>query len=455
MKMKNTKIIPWNYLVYYKKEINSNYKLCFFEKIGATILKEMDSGGELQIDLIEIESTHDRWQGYDPILDAARIAIQIELLSGHQFNCSPDFTVLISEESVNLNYIFNRRFQENQSRNLCGINDFPLNGNPDDEYYQSGNQYYIKALKVNEVWKKGLTGAEIKIGIVDTGIDTNNPDLRNRVAIGYNFTTQNEEDFNNTTDTVGHGTNVAGIVGASTNNKIGIAAVSPGTVVVPFKVGNALEYNISALFDALMFVISQSRIKNTPLVHIINISSGAYVSDTFIFERIKSIYTVLIDDLLHEGILVVASAGNESTENEFLPAGVKNVISVGAINRCGDDKSRFSNYGKLWVDVAAPGEEITTTDNNPNKPYMSGIEAIGTSLAAPQVSGILALMYEHVKQLGLVASDYETARIIRQALYDSATKHSNMENFWKYGVVDALKAINTLPQKQPNEFCLD
>jgi len=226
-----------------------------------------------------------------------------------------------------------------------------------------------------ETHKMGFTGKGIKIGIIDSGIDQNHPDLEIAGGISY---IGSPTDYH---DDHGHGTHVAGII-AARDNDIGIIGVAPEAELYAIKVmGNDRLGNTSDVVRGIEWAVAND-------LDIINLS---------ITTQQKSI---IMESALHNayehGLLIVGSAGNNLKEfNEpvdvLYPARFPTVMAVGAVNE-NNKKSTFSYYGNS-LEFVAPGEEIISTfiANLPNKPYAS---SSGTSMAAPFVTGVAALYKE-------------------------------------------------------------
>jgi subtilisin family serine protease len=171
----------------------------------------------------------------------------------------------------------------------------------------------------------------------------------------------------------GHGTAVAAIIAAKTNNNIGIAGINPQAKILPIRVGD-----LKGAYDSDAIAGIYYAIKNNAKV--INISiRGSQFSELY-FEAVFEAYK--------KGIVVVASSGNEGKQKKPVtyPAAYPTVISVGSTNPK-DQRSNFSNYG-LKLDLAAPGEKIITAGLNSKY-----IEAAGTSFSAPIVSGVATSFY--------------------------------------------------------------
>jgi subtilisin family serine protease len=205
--------------------------------------------------------------------------------------------------------------------------------------------------------------------IVDTGIDIDHPDLNVDLTRSRNFVADGHADAD---DYNGHGTHVAGIIGAK-NNGIDVVGVAPNATLVAVRVlDNDGSGTYSAIIAGLDYVAAGGRAGD-----VVNMSLGGPASNA-------------LDDAVrkvaYRGIKVVIAAGNSTTSaTSTSPARVNasNVYTVSAIDQYGRFAS-FSNYGNPPVDVAAPGVSILSTRMGGGTVYMSG-----TSMAAPHVAGLL------------------------------------------------------------------
>lgn len=233
------------------------------------------------------------------------------------------------------------------------------------------------------------------IAIVDSGV-TSHSDLNPNILSGYDFTSDNRggngSDPGITTETCSvtwHGTHVAGIAAALTNNGVGIAGVAPAAKIVPVRVLNACGRGfVSAIADGITWAAG-GNVPNAPVTanpaKVINVSLGGRGSCD------KTMQSA-IDYATSQGAVVVTAAGNEGIDTiNFQPANCRNVISVGG-NKPDSGNWGWSNYGPA-VDVAAPGTSILSTYNQgTTTPGTEGyLYMDGTSMAAPFVSGVIAL----------------------------------------------------------------
>jgi len=231
----------------------------------------------------------------------------------------------------------------------------------------------------------GVTTLTI-IGVVDTGVDCKHPDILCE-SNGYNAITQKPVQI----DDNGHGTHVAGIACATIDNNIGIqGAVNCKVLPVKFMGSNG-SGTLYAAAKALNWLLAWKR-SNPSKSLVINNSWGSFGK--------SDILASLISDLIAEGVIVIAAAGNSATNSDlhpYYPAQYPGVISVGALSENGS-KASFSNYGKS-VTIWSPGVQIVSTWLGEKYRYLSG-----TSMAAPLVAGILASGLNHKSVEELIAN---------------------------------------------------
>lgn len=224
----------------------------------------------------------------------------------------------------------------------------------------------VKRIGAPEVWSRS-TGHGIRIGVIDTGVDYNHPDLKSSVARGVNV-------INSTNlphDDNGHGTHIAGTIAAAGGMQ-GMIGVAPRAIIYPVK---AFSYDGSAYVSDIILGIDWC-IRNK--MHIINMSFGMKTKSSALQSIIRKAYS--------ENIVVVASAGNDKKNRVIdYPAKYTQTISVGATGRNGKI-APFSNRGPN-IDIYAPGERIHSS-------WLGGgyREMSGTSMATSHVSGTIALM---------------------------------------------------------------
>ncbi|PJY98954.1 MULTISPECIES: serine protease Isp [Bacillus] len=260
----------------------------------------------------------------------------------------------------------------------------------------------IKVIKAPEMWAKGVKGKDVKIAVLDTGCDTSHPDLKSQIIGGKNFTDDDGGKEDVISDYNGHGTHVAGTIAANDSNG-GIAGVAPEASLLIVKVlgGANGSGQYEWIINGINYAVEQK-------VDIISMSLGGPSDVPELEEAVKN--------AVKNGVLVVCAAGNEGDGNErteelSYPAAYNEVIAVGSVS-IARELSEFSNANKE-IDLVAPGEQILST--LPNKKYG---RLTGTSMAAPHVSGALALIksYEEESFQRKLSETEVYAQLIRRTL---------------------------------------
>lgn len=257
------------------------------------------------------------------------------------------------------------------------------NAVPNDPEY--GQQWHLPIIQAPQAWDTATGSPNVVVAVIDTGIDQTHPDLANVLwtnpnespdgsdndgnglvddVHGWNFLGNNAD----LTDTTGHGTHVAGLIGAQRNNSVGVAGVASGVKIMPLAVG--ANAPASAVVSAIYYAATHG-------ANIINMSFGG--PETFYGAR------AAIDYAVARGVLLVSSANNWSSEEYNYPAVYQDVVAVAATDP-NDRRASLSNYGS-WVDIAAPGQAVFSTF-----PPSSYLAVSGTSQAAPIVAGVAALV---------------------------------------------------------------
>lgn len=283
---------------------------------------------------------------------------------------------------------------------------------PNDPYY-SGNQWALHStygINAPSAWDYTTGSSDILVGVIDTGISYTHPDLQNRINIS--LSEDFSEDPNSTgalNDTYGHGTRVAGIIGAQTNNNIGISGVCWDVSLVSLKIMETGSISVSKIINAVNYA-------KTKGIHILNCSNE--------FEESASYSLSLSQAVQNFGGLFVCAAGNEAANNDetnyiLVNPDLDNVITVGAINSSGNVAS-FSNYGMETVSIFAPGQDITAT--TPNNNY--SIASFGTSNAASFVTGVAALAFSKALEISPDMPIDDLASYVKTSIIESATDHA-------------------------------
>lgn len=309
-------------------------------------------------------------------------------------------------------------------------------------------------------WNIAKGSKKILVAVLDTGIDYRHPDLVDNYwtnpgesesqddgedlssngldddGNGYidDFRGWNAYDDNNDPmDGHGHGTHVAGTIGARGNNGIGVTGVNWEVSLVAVKIfSDSGLTNTAAIVTGIDYSTAIG-------VDVTNNSWGGGAYSEAIYEAISRANDA--------GILFVAAAGNSSSDNDRAPHypssyELPNIIGVASTDR-NDRLSSFSSYGKTTVHVAAPGSDIFSTIPNGGYGFKSG-----TSMATPHVTGLVALVKSHFPE----ASHLQ----IKDRILSTSSKLPQLENFVMHGRIDAYSALeeDEIPPSQPDKLAI-
>jgi len=307
---------------------------------------------------------------------------------------------------------------------------------PNDAYYSK--QWNLPNVHMPSAWNVEKGDNTIIVAVVDTGVDYYHPDLNSAIITnkGYDFVDNDYYPF----DKRGHGTHVAGIIAAETNNSQGVAGVNWGgyysTKIMAVRVLNENgKGSYSNIAKGIVYALEHS-------AKVINMSLGGVSPSTTLYNAVK--YAYLNDALL------VAAAGNNNSYQLLYPAKYTNyVISVGAVAR-DNTRSYYSNYYPS-LEIVAPGGEMSyagdpygvystyyaTSTNYHTYKYMQG-----TSMAAPHVSGLIALMLSK----GITGNS-----LIRSILHATAIDlgATGKDSYYGYGLINAYAALTYTSSWEP------
>jgi serine protease len=341
---------------------------------------------------------------------------------------------------------------------------------PNDTYY--GLQWHYPLIRLDQVWDEyldlSIDLSDVRVAVIDTGIGrsngTDHPDLAGIFANEYDFisdpanaldgdgidpdATDPGDDPNGRFSSF-HGTHVIGTIGALTNNSIGVAGIAggdglgTGVTILPLRALGAQGGTVYDIAQAVRYAARLSNVSGqlpSSKAGIINMSLGASADSQTLRNAIDAAYNA--------GVLIVASAGNEGTSVPFYPASYTNVVSVSAVGP-GGELAPYSSFGAT-IEIAAPGGDTSTNltfDGYPdgvlstlfdqNDSSYSPIYAFyqGTSMAAPHVSGVCALM--------LAASHGLSPTAIRNKLASTAIDlgQPGKDIYYGHGLVNAYAAV--------------
>lgn len=338
-----------------------------------------------------------------------------------------------------------------------------LQSNPDVEYAEPnyivtafatpndpnlGRQYHLSQssdadIDATEAWDV-QTGTDVVVAVIDTGVDYNHPDLRNNIwsnpgEIANNGRDDDGNGFvddirgwdfvnndNNPIDDNQHGTHVAGIIAAEGNNSTGVSGVNWKARIMPvkFMAANGSGSTAAAIRAIQYAVANGAKVSNN--------SWGGGGTSQALSDAISAANS--------RGHIFVAAAGNSGRNNDTTatyPANynLPNIISVAA-STANDGLATFSNFGARSVHVAAPGQGIFSTV--PNGSYAS---LSGTSMAAPIVTGVVALMIASNPNIGVAQ--------IRSNIMSTADRPAGLNGRVASGRINAQRAVQSVASAAP------
>ena len=279
---------------------------------------------------------------------------------------------------------------------------------PNDPQYAS--QWGLAKIQASGAWS-ATHGGSVDIAIIDTGINSSHPDLSGKIVSSVNCTLGSSCPSFTTSDPNTHGTHVAGIASAVTNNNAGVAGTSWEGRLMSVK---SLDDNGSGYYSWIANGIYWA-VDNG--AEVINLSLGGGSSSTTLANAVSYAWS--------HGVVVVAAAGNSGYSGRTYPAYYSNAIAVAATDQ-NDRRAYFSNYGS-WVDVSAPGVNILSTAGSAYDYYS------GTSMSTPFVSGLAALLFG--QNPGWSNSQ------VRSQIETTADKITGTGTYWTYGRINACSAV--------------
>ncbi|MDP2037780.1 MAG: S8 family serine peptidase, partial [Ignavibacteria bacterium] len=313
---------------------------------------------------------------------------------------------------------------------------------PNDSIFLTGQQINLSRVSATQAWDVTKGDSSVLIAIVDTGVDWAHPDLAANIlrdntgkVIGKDFGGLNgtpdddpSEDKSPTGQLAYHGTHVAGIASAVTDNKIGIASIGYNCTILPVKTSRSDRRDANGYpfvyygFEGIKYAADKG-------AKVINCSWGSSSFSNYEQE--------VVDYAITKGSLIVASAGNENTKAPFYPASYKGVLSVvwGEI----DDKRYLGATYGINTDVLAPGTSILSTyPTYTNIPYRT---LSGSSMAAPLVSGIAGLVASKFPNYSALQIG-EQVRVTTDDIYSNGVNPDSIKYLAGKGRANAYRAVN-------------
>ncbi|WP_030567106.1 type VII secretion-associated serine protease mycosin [Streptomyces aureocirculatus] len=294
----------------------------------------------------------------------------------------------------------------------------------------TGRPWSLQRVLLDELWRQS-TGRGVRVAVIDTGVDIKNPQLKRAVdaSSGGNFLSRNLKDDNGnkvdrgkpngTTDTVGHGTRVAGIIAARPAKGTGFVGLAPRATIIPVKQNDAEGHGTT---ETLAQAIDHAVAKGADVINISQDTAKAVKPAPQLQEA--------VDRALDKDRVIVASAGNDGLGGNVkptYPASYEGVLAVAASDR-NNERAPFSQSGD-FVDVAAPGVDMIST-----VPEGGHCSDNGTSFAAPYVAGLAALIKaKH--------PTWTTRQITAQIQQTAERSIPGQDRLVGWGVVDPVRAL--------------
>ncbi|MFB6617464.1 type VII secretion-associated serine protease mycosin [Streptomyces sp. NPDC085524] len=282
----------------------------------------------------------------------------------------------------------------------------------------------LQRLLLDELWAqtkgKDKKGNSVRVAVIDTGVDRGNPQLAGAVDTGAGKDFVDPKGGDGTTDTVGHGTKVAGLIAARPQEGTGFVGLAPEATIIPIRQNDGQgKGNALSLSQAIDHAVAKG-------AQVINISQDTDVPMLADSELGKS-----VQHAIDSKVVVVASAGNDGMSGEkrkTYPAAFPGVLAVGASDR-NNERAAFSQPGD-FIGVAAPGVDMVST-----VPGFGQCIDNGTSFSAPYVAGVAALLRaEH--------EDWTVQQIVWQIQNTAERSVNGRDDYVGWGVVDPVRALS-------------
>lgn len=294
-----------------------------------------------------------------------------------------------------------------------------------------GTPWSLQRLLLDELWKN-TTGRGVRVAVIDTGVDDSNKQLSTAIATDHGHrlgTDVLHKGGDGTSDTVGHGTKVAGIIAARKSSGTGFVGIAPGAAIIPVRQNDDQSNGTpKGMAQGIEYAVHHG-------AGVINISQ-----DTAAPQPPGSALADAVQDAVRHDVVVVAAAGNDGANGkrkDTYPAALPGVLAVGASDR-NDERAPFSQSGD-FVGVAAPGVDMVST-------VPKGGQCVdnGTSFSAPYVAGVAALI--RAKH-----PDWTARETIAQIEETAQRADRGRNAFVGWGVVDPVKALtdDSKPVEKP------
>ncbi|MBV1880318.1 MAG: S8 family peptidase [Pseudomonadales bacterium] len=335
---------------------------------------------------------------------------------------------------------------------------YHANAIPNDNFYP--RQWHYPIINLPAAWDITTGSKEIIVAVIDTGVLLSHPDIAPNLVAGFDFISdpsisQDGDGIDDNPDDPGdrendqynssfHGTHVAGTIAAVGNNGIGITGVAWNTSIMPLRVLGQGGGLVDDLAQAILYAAQLENDSGTTppqKADVINMSLGGLEQSTVIVNAINLARAA--------GVTIVASSGNTGTDELTFPAANEGVISVGAVDMQ-RNVTRYSSFGST-IDVVAPGGDLSRDRDGDSSP--DGVFSLlgehntiginntyahyeGTSMAAPHISGVIALM-KSVKPL----TPDQIDNLLSSGDITDDLGSTGRDDKYGYGLINAFKAV--------------
>ncbi len=278
----------------------------------------------------------------------------------------------------------------------------------------------LQRVLLDELWQGTNKGKGVRVAVIDTGVDDENPQLTAAVdkAAGLDLLTSGKG-ADPTNDEVGHGTKVAGIIAARPRGGTGFVGLAPGATIIPIRQNDA---DSSGDSDSMARAIDHAVARGADVINISQDTAKPLSATSALAESVRK--------AIARDVVVIASAGNDGLDGKVkktYPAAFDGVLAVASSDR-NNERAAFSQAGD-FVGVAAPGVDIVST-----VPGGGQCTDSGTSFSAPFVAGVAALLKEK-------HPDWTPAQIVTRIEQTAERSVNGHDNFVGWGVVDPVRAV--------------
>ncbi|MGD8969735.1 MAG: S8 family serine peptidase [Anaerolineae bacterium] len=295
---------------------------------------------------------------------------------------------------------------------------------PNDPKFGDGTQWGPQKIQADLAWDLSPGDPSVVVAILDTGVDLDHPDLQSEMwtdpqdgSYGWDFV----NDDSDPQDDNRHGTHVAGIAAAATDNGTGVVGVGFSSRIMAVKVADSSgSCYYSNVADGVTYAVDHG-------ARVINMSLGGYYDHSHLRDAVAYAWDA--------GCLLVGAAGNDNSSISFYPAAYEHVVGVAGTDRY-DARYSNSNHG-AYISVAAPAVDIYSTFWYNDDPAYSYRSKTGTSMAAPHVAGLAALLFAQDGS----RTNSDVWSLIEESADDLGS--DGWDAYFGFGRINAYQALGT------------